>query len=413
MNKEAKKIVLPKLRFPDFREQEGWASLVLDDPRVCSFVTDRLSVNDLNLSTYVSTENMLPDFSGVAIASKLPSSGNFTSYTVDDVLMSNIRPYLRKVWRSDKSGGASNDVIVFRPGSMVVPTFLEHNLKSDTFIDYVMKDAEGVKMPRGDKSSIRNFPISIPRKNEQQKIADCLSSLDFLIAIQGDKVATLTNYKKGLLQQLFPQEGETIPRQRFPEFQNSKEWKVKKLGDLCDVLMCKRIFAEDTNDSAGVPFFKIGTLGGIPDAFISRELFEEYRSKYNYPRKGEVLVTCSGTVGKCLAFDGQDAYYQDSNIVWIDNPTLEISNEFLLNLVQAIDWSHLSATTITRIYGSDLRDISLTFPTSSHEQLKISKCLSSIDGLIFEESRRCDRLKEHKQGLLQQLIPSLPEENYV
>jgi len=174
--------------------------------------------------------------------------------------------------------------------------------------------------------------------------------------------------------------------------------------------MCKRIFAEETNDKNGVPFFKIGTLGREPDAFISKDLFEEYKSRYNYPRKGEILITCSGTVGKCLPYDGKDAYYQDSNIVWIDNPTLEVSNDFLLTLLSNKDWGRLNSTTITRIYGSDLRDLSVVFPADEKEQHRIADFLSSIDNLITTQSQKLATLRNHKKALMQQLFPTVSEE---
>ena len=110
-----------------------------------------------------------------------------------------------------------------------------------------------------------------------------------------------------------------VPNLRFKEFQG--EWEKCKLGEICNVFMCKRILASQTNAEGGVPFYKIGTIGGTPDAYISKELFDEYKEKYNYPHKGEVMITCAGTVGKCVIYDGKDAYYQDSNIVWIDNPS--------------------------------------------------------------------------------------------
>ncbi|HAT48787.1 MAG: restriction endonuclease subunit S [Nitrospirae bacterium] len=197
-----------------------------------------------------------------------------------------------------------------------------------------------------------------------------------------------------------------VPQLRFGEFREAGEWENKPLGELGDVLMCKRIFADETNDTAGVPFFKIGTLGGKPDAFISRNLFESYKDKYKYPRKGEILITCSGTVGKCLPYDGEDAYYQDSNIVWIDNSKLKISNEFLYTVLLNVNWGRLNSTTITRIYGSDLRGIIVSFPIQSEEQQKIADCLSSLDERITAEANKIDTLKAHKKGLMQQLFPA-------
>ena len=114
---------------------------------------------------------------------------------------------------------------------------------------------------------------------------------------------------------------------RFPEF--TEDWATIRLGDYCDINMCKRIFANQTSEIGDIPFYKIGTIGNIPDSYISKDLFEEYKHKYNYPRKGEVMITCAGTVGKAIVFNGEDSYYQDSNIVWIDNPTNKLEIMFL------------------------------------------------------------------------------------
>jgi Type I restriction modification DNA specificity domain. len=131
----------------------------------------------------------------------------------------------------------------------------------------------------------------------------------------------------------------------------------------------------------GIPFYKIGTIGSTPDAYISKELFEDYKEKYNYPRKGEVMITCAGTVGKCVVYDGKEAYYQDSNIVWIDNPSKYICNDFLYHLLDKIDWRKLNSTTIIRIYNDDLRNLKLYYP-QKEEQHKISKLLSLLDERI-------------------------------
>lgn len=266
----------------------------------------------------------------------------------------------------------------------------------------------GGAIPTLSQESISKFEVLIPpdkNKSEQKKIAECLSSLDEVITAESQKLEVLKEHKKGLLQNLFPQEGETVPKVRFKEFEDSGEWELRALGELVDVLMCKRIFAEETNENSGVPFFKIGTLGGKPDAFISHKLFKEYKFKYNYPRKGEVLITCSGTVGKCLIYDGQDAYYQDSNIVWLDNEMLQISNELLFHVLSNVKWDILNSTTITRIYGSDLRGLKIQYPKVKEEQDMVASCLSSCDKLTSEQSMKVEELKHHKKGLLQGLFP--------
>ncbi len=195
---------VPKLRFPEFLNDEEWMEKVLGDKEVSFFVKERIKVNKLNIDSYISTENMLSEFSGVTVASKIPSSGSITKFKGGDILMSNIRPYLKKIWKSNKTGGASNDVLVFRSGSEVLSEFLDFILKNEVFINYVMESAKGVKMPRGDKESMQKYTVFIPSKAEQQKIASCLSSLDDIITAQTKLIEQLKLHKKGLMQGLFP-----------------------------------------------------------------------------------------------------------------------------------------------------------------------------------------------------------------
>ena len=105
------------------------------------------------------------------------------------------------------------------------------------------------------------------------------------------------------------------------------EW--KKLGEIGEVCMCKRIMKEQTSESGEIPFFKIGTFGAVADSFISRELFEDYKSRFSYPKKGEILISASGTIGRSVIFDGKEAYFQDSNIVWISNDESVAINKYL------------------------------------------------------------------------------------
>jgi type I restriction enzyme S subunit len=194
---------VPKLRFKEFENSGEWEEKKLI--QIATYVNDKMPIENLSINSYISTENLLADYAGVTLASKLPSSGNFTKYQKGDILVSNIRPYLKKVWFADKDGACSNDVIVIRSGTFVSDKLLSYLLKNDAFISYIMKGAEGVKMPRGDKDSIKEYPILYPKdKTEQQKIASCLSSLDDLITAQTQKIEQLQRHKKGLLQGLFP-----------------------------------------------------------------------------------------------------------------------------------------------------------------------------------------------------------------
>ena len=168
------------------------------------------------------------------------------------------------------------------------------------------------------------------------------------------------------------------------------------------MLMCKRIFANQTSDQGDVPFYKIGTIGAEPDAYISRELFEEYKAKYNYPHKGEVMVTCAGTVGKTIVFDGKDSYYQDSNIVWLSNPKQLYINSFLNYFLSRVNWNKLNSTTITRIYNDNLRELVIKYP-SVEEQEKIVSLLSLLDQRISIQNKvieDCTTLEKEIQNLV-------------
>lgn len=195
---------VPKVRFAEFEGDGEWEEKRLGDEEVSGFVNDKIDSEKLTLKNYISTDNMLPDYSGVTEASKLPTTNRVTGFLKGDILISNIRPYLKKVWKSDRAGGASNDVLIFRAGSSVIGDFLECILKNDAFINYVMQSAKGVKMPRGDKDSMLKYPTRIPKKKEQQKIASCLWAVDELITAQQEKIVQLQQHKKGLMQGLFP-----------------------------------------------------------------------------------------------------------------------------------------------------------------------------------------------------------------
>ena len=145
-------------------------------------IKDRVETSCLDNSSYISTENMLPNKAGVTLSSGIPS-GNAIKFKNGDILISNIRPYFKKIWRADKNGGCSADVICLRASNEVEPLFLYYLLSQDLFFDYVMQGAKGTKMPRGDKNQIMQWPISIPSKTKQNKIASMLSSLDVKIEV--------------------------------------------------------------------------------------------------------------------------------------------------------------------------------------------------------------------------------------
>ncbi|KGQ26830.1 restriction endonuclease subunit S [Gallibacterium anatis CCM5995] len=158
------------------------------------------------------------------------------------------------------------------------------------------------------------------------------------------------------------------------------EVKWKTLGEIGEVRMCKRILKEQTADTGEIPFYKIGTFGKEANAFISRELFNEYKSKYSYPKKGNILISASGTIGRTVIFDGKDAYFQDSNIVWIENNESVVLDKFLFYLYQVIKWNIAEVGTIQRLYNDNLKKIKIPIP-HIEEQKRIVEILDKFDTL--------------------------------
>lgn len=154
-----------------------------------------------------------------------------------------------------------------------------------------------------------------------------------------------------------------------------------KLGKLGKISMCKRVLKEETSDTEEIPFYKISTFGGKPDTFISKKRYLEYKSKYSYPKKGDILISASGTIGKTVIFNDEDAYFQDSNIVWIDNNELVVRNDFLYYFYQTNPWTSTNGSTIKRLYNDDLKNIVIHYP-DINEQQKIANILSSLDAKI-------------------------------
>ena len=145
---------------------------------ICSYVNSKIQVEQVQLTNYVSTENLLQNKGGLSVANKLPS-GKVTAFQAGDVLVSNIRPYFKKIWLADRSGGASNDVLVFRKlNDEIYEKYLYYILADDRFFSFSTASASGSKMPRGDKTQIMNYPVNLPPLDQQKKIANILSSLD-------------------------------------------------------------------------------------------------------------------------------------------------------------------------------------------------------------------------------------------
>ena len=164
---------------------------------------------------------------------------------------------------------------------------------------------------------------------------------------------------------------------------NGRTFTWSSIGEIGEVRMCKRILKEQTTTNGEIPFYKIGTFGKKADAFISRDIFNEYKQKYNYPKKGEILISASGTIGRTVVFDGEDAYFQDSNIVWIEHDESRILNEFLYYVYQNVNWGASEGGTISRLYNENLRKILIPIPPLD-VQAEIVRILDTFTAVTAE-----------------------------
>ena len=194
---------VPHLRFPEFHGE--WEKCKLGD--IAEFSTARISSVKLDCKNYVSTKNMLQDFQGVVEAKSVPNETNVISFTCGDILISNIRPYLKKVWKATFDGGCSSDVFVLQATDTVAKDYLHYAVANDKFINYVMSGAKGVKMPRGDKNQMRTYQLSLPSIQEQYKIAKLLTLLDERIATQSKLIEKLESLIKGINLRVFLNSG--------------------------------------------------------------------------------------------------------------------------------------------------------------------------------------------------------------
>ena len=227
---------------------------------------------------------------------------------------------------------------------------IQISLGSEKFFEYVDSMKTSSAIPHISPSDIKNFVVSISVNDDETKlVSDYFQHLDSLIQSTTKKIESLKQVKAASLQSMFPQEGKTTPRVRFKGFEG--EWEKMSFGRLGSVAMCKRIFKDQTQEKGDVPFFKIGTFGMVPDAYISKEIYEEYKSKFSFPQKGNILISAAGTIGRTVQYNGEDAYFQDSNIVWLKHGN-EIDDTFLKYIYSIVKWNGLEGATIKRLYNN-------------------------------------------------------------
>ena len=384
---EEKKLV-PKLRFPGFtepweqRKLEGLCDLFTDGDWIeskdqCDSGVRLIQTGNIGVTEYLDkpdnkkwisdeTFNQLhckEVFPGDILISRLPEPAGRAC----------IIPHLGTKMIT------AVDCTIVRTLKNTNASFLVQYLSSQPYFNEVNKCLAGGTRQRISRSALAEFKVLVPsEKAEQDIIGKVFDKFDSLITLHQRKLEHLKLKKKSLLQKLFPKEGEVYPELRFPGF--TDPWEQRKLGEAATVEMNKRIFKEQTSSEGEVPFYKIGTFGGAADSYISRDLYEEYKKKYPYPNSGDILISASGSIGRTVVYNGEEAYFQDSNIVWLNHEG-RINNSFLLQFYNVVKWSGLEGSTIKRLYNKNILETPILLPKLEEQQL-IGGFLKLVDDNI-------------------------------
>lgn len=315
-------------------------------------------------------------------------------------------------WSGNTDVLVSPDYVVFRclggPEPGIDPEFLDQFRRSSAWESFVGLEGNGSVRVRIYFDDLGKVPMALPSIEEQRKIAACLSSLDELIAAEGQKLDTLKTHKKGLMQQLFPREGETLPRLRFPEFRGAGEWAIGPLSRHVELISGLHLSPDEYSESGDVPYFT-GPSDFTDDFSTCRKWAAR---STNLARLGDTVVTVKGSgVGELLflAIDEVAMGRQLMSVrpVSVDNRFLF---HYLINQRQRLN-RRASGNLIPGLARGDILSLQMAVPRKD-EQSKIAAVLSSLDEGIAAQARKIDALKAHKKGLMQGLFPSIPGDTY-
>lgn len=252
---------------------------------ICSYVKTKVETSNYSIEDYISTENMLPEKGGITVASSFPS-GKVTEFQENDILISNIRPYFKKIWKADRRGCCSNDVLCIRANNNVDAEFLYYLLSQDLFFAYVMSGANGSKMPRGDKQQIMNWEIELPsEKEDQRRIASILSSLDRKIELNNKINADLEEMAQAIFKNWFV-DFEPFKDGKFVDSELGmipEGWKVGTLGDITNNKSTK---VKERNDVKVLSPVTTGELV-LSEEYFTKQVFSSSIAKYKIVNKGD------------------------------------------------------------------------------------------------------------------------------
>ncbi|KGU63698.1 type I restriction modification DNA specificity domain protein [Burkholderia pseudomallei MSHR983] len=408
-----KKAMVPRLRFPEFRRAEAWELKPLG--QIAHILNEKAGNKKLTLLSITS---------GVGLVSQIEKFGReiagsqYKNYYVirrDDFAYnkSSTKDYPEGFiarYQSGEDGAVPNSIFTcfrVRAGASHPPYLsylFENNLHGKWLRRFITIGARAHGSLNVDDTDLLATPVPVPPKekllDEQKKIADCLFSLDELIKAETQKLDSLRIHKKGLMQQLFPREGEAVPRLRFPEFRDAEKWGVKTLSAIAENLDNRRIPVTESNRIKGaIPYYG---ASGVVD-YIHDFIFDE--DLLCVSEDGANLV--ARTTPIAFSISGKTWVNNHAHVLKFERRCVQKIVEDYLNLISLEDY--LTGMAQPKLNRSMLDTIPVPIPVDESEQQAVADCLSSVDDLIAAQRQKIDGLKTHKKGLMRQLFPVLNE----
>ena len=364
---------------------------------ICEFVKGKVAVSNLTKTNYISTENMLPNRGGIVEAATLPSVDTTQTYTIGDILVSNIRPYFKKIWFATTNGGCSNDVLVFRAKKDVNPFYLYYILSDDRFFNYATATSKGTKMPRGDKIAIMNYEIEKHTRSEQDAIASILRPID-------EKISLNREINNNLLEQAI-----TLYRECF---ESDKSLTKGKISDIA-LNVTDGVHNTVIDDPNGDYFLlsckniKGGTLSiGSSERRINKSTFEKLRKRTKLS-KGDILISSVGTIGEVFMLNTEPSHYEFQRSVAIVKPNFEsVSSPYLyLSLLtkkaELINAAHGAVQQC--LFISDIAEFPILIP-KKEDMIEFTKLVMPMFDMITENENENMRLSSVRDALLPKLM---------
>lgn len=410
-----KKALVPKLRFPEFREADGWKERRLGDflsesrlPGSKGNVAKKITVKLWGNGVFEKNDAIQGSVNTQYFRRK---AGQFIYSKLDflNQAFGIIPPHLDNF-------ESTVDLPCFDITGELNPVFLLEYVKRRGFYERLGETADGSRKARRiHAETFLSFSAALPMLAEQQKIAECLSSVDELIAAQARKLDALKTHKKGLMQQLFPREGENQPCLRFPEFQNTGDWEVKALKSFCKVGDIDHRMPRSVAD--GIPYVMTGDFFGVNDIDferakrISAEDYEQLSKKIK-PEFGDIIIARYASVGAVRYIETNTKFLVSYSCAVL-KCDISKNSKFLYyifqsDVIQSKIGLEVNTSSQKNIGIDSIKKLNIFLPALP-EQRKIADCLASLDTLITLEAQKLKTLKTHKKGLMQQLFPS-PQE---